>query len=290
MIKHIVFFSITSFLISCHEQTAHPDYTTLIKGDWIGQADNAEYAHDKTIHISFEDSTCNGYFWPYSQYQILHDTVYIKGLDDHARSRYTILQLTAYSLTLRAAKHDSDNYIPDTIIFTKIKAKNNISPSAVYFASSGCFGTCPIIYLEIDSSRHVKFYGERYTSITGGYSGTITKSQYNIILDKNRNIPLSSLKPYYEAPWTDDQTRGIAIVNGDSIIKTAAYGSAEEPLELDLLLSKLEYSFETRQLHPDSTVTPKYFSTHPQNTSINSVIFPPRVLAPSKFTPPKIVK
>jgi len=291
MIKYIAFFSIISLLISCHGQPAKNNYAALIKGDWIGRVDTTENNLNLTSYISFEDSTCYGSFWSYSQYQILQDTLYINGLfEKDKNSQYTILRLTPDSLLLVATKHQ--DFIPDTVSASKIKAKNYILPSAVYFASSGCFGKCPVEYLEIDSSLHVKFYGERFTAITGGYSGTITRSQYNVILNKIRNIPLTSLKPYYDAPWSDDQTCGIAICNGDSVIKTAAYGHYREPMELFLVLGKLEYLFDpgVASLHADSTVTAEYFSTHSQYASINTIVFPPKVPAPTEFTAPKIEK
>ena len=271
MVKQIAFFSIISFLISCHEQTAHPDYAVLIKGDWIDTTQ-----HIQTRYISFEDSICYGHFWSRSGYQIQNDTLYMKSLNKHRTNetyKYAILQLTADSLMMVTAKHE--DYMPDTVIVSKIKAKNNISPHAVYFASTGCFGTCPIMYLEIDSSLQVKFYGESYTPVTGGYSGAIARYQYNHILDRIRNIPLNSLQPFYKASGSDAQIRGIAIVNGDSVIKTASYGSYREPLELDLLYNQLEYLFDPTHLHADSTVTRQYFAKHLKNVSVYNFISPP---------------
>jgi hypothetical protein len=286
----MAFFSVLILLFSCNEKTAQPDHSVLIKGDWIGELDTITDDRNETNYMSFDDSTCYGLYWAHSNYQLQKDTLNIKNLTDYEKgriSRYTILQLTTDSLTLLAAKHDSDRHIPDTIILSRIKAKNNISPSAIYFASSGCFGSCPITYLEIDSSLNVKFYGLSFTAVMGGYSGTISRSEYNAILDKVRNISLNTLKPWYQAPWTDDETCGVAIVQGDSVIRTAAYGHYREPMELNLLLNKLEDAYKRMQLHPDSMVTPKYFSDHSPEALLDSLVFPPPAPMP-EFTMPKI--
>ncbi|MEQ1734578.1 MAG: DUF6438 domain-containing protein, partial [Bacteroidia bacterium] len=47
-----------------------------------------------------------------------------------------------------------------------IKKRNN-SISKVCIATSGCYGTCPMLSIEIDSSLIYKFYGQKYTDSIG---------------------------------------------------------------------------------------------------------------------------
>jgi hypothetical protein len=284
MIKRIAFFSIISFLISCHEQPTLPDNAALIKGDWVGPMDTTE-DRNQTLYASFKDSTC---IMPgiNLKYHILKDTLYLNNLpdDDQTEPRHTILKLSADSLILLSAhKHD-------TIKFTKVSAKNNITPAAIYFTSSGCFGTCPIQAFEIDSSLNFLFYGERYTNQTGGYRGKLSRSEYEYLLNQVRNLPLSSLQEYYEAPWTDDQTLGVTITYKDTAVQSVAYGHFKEPMELHILFRNLLKIYEAVPLHADSSVTSEYFLTHPpQKTFTHGLFAPPKVLPPN-MTPPKIVK
>ena len=74
-------------------------------------------------------------------------------------------------------------------------------------------------------------------------------------------------------------------MQGNLVIKTTAYGHYREPMELTLLLNKLEDAYKRMQLHPDSTVTAKYFSDHDPDGPIDSLIIPP---GPDAIHPPGI--
>ncbi|HEY8895813.1 MAG TPA: DUF6438 domain-containing protein [Niastella sp.] len=285
MAKHLALLSYICIIISCTMRKPESNYTQLIKGDWLGQKQPEGFEHDQTEFLSFEDSTCHAPFMhDVIKYEILQGALYLtteKEDKKGPRNKFTIVKLTADSLVLFSGKKQQN-----TIRYSKIHPKNTITPAAIYFASSGCYGSCPIMNLEIDSNRNVRFYGDRYTSITGGYKGKLSKTVYNSIINKVRNLPVDSLKEFYSASWTDDETLGIAIAYGNKVIRLAAYGHEEEPIELYILLTQLKNLYKEINLQPDASVRKEDFISNPKLKAITSLLTPPVNIR--KFTPPKL--
>jgi len=274
MTRFIVLMLSAGFLFSCHQQPAHNNQRVDVTGDWIGPIDTLTHRNSQTPYLSFEGSICSGSLPDTFMYHMQNDTLYLRALTGNKTGEtipFGIRQLTPDSLTLLAAKHI--DYIPDTMVLSKVKAKNNITPSAIYFASSGCFGSCPIVSVEIDSSLNILLYGTlTFPDAEKGYKGVITRTDYNALVDKIKMLPLQTLQPAYRAPWTDDQTLALALQARDSVISSAAYGHYKEPMELYLLFNKLISVCRNARLHPDSTVNAHYFETHPAKSPINEVL------------------
>lgn len=265
MTKLVSLFFLVNIFLSCQEQADNKHQPPSINGDWIGPTDTTNRMTNQTGYISFQDSLCWSFYWADSKYRFQKDTLVLTCTECHDTanriSKYIIKQLTIDSLVLTSVKHIED--IPDTLKFSKTRVQNNITPSAIYVASSVCFGRCPIMNLEIDSNLQVKFFGESWTSVEGGYSGRINRDEYNSILNQVRSLPLDALRPFYRAPWTDDQTREVMLQVGDSLIYTSAYGHYREPMELYLLSTRLMGVYEHISLYRDTLVNEEYFSTHP---------------------------
>ncbi|MBO9200442.1 MULTISPECIES: DUF6438 domain-containing protein [Niastella] len=262
--KQTMYLLVAAFLFSCQQQKQITTETPSIKGDWQGEIKND--FHKRSRFISFQDSVCtNSQPWGNDlKYTINHDTIFIQSAPQdkyQQKYQYTILKLTADSLVLFA---DSTDGIPaETIAFTKITKKNTVKPTAIYFASGACFGTCPSMYFQIDSARNLTFFGERFADPKGGSRGKISEAEYESILNQINQLPVDSLKEFYRAGYTDAQTRGVAIEAGGKLIKSTVYGSEQEPVELSMLMNKLMHVYEHVTLTPDSTVTLDYFSKHP---------------------------
>jgi hypothetical protein len=287
MIKHTTFLlSFICFLISCHTQVDKSYSTDLLKGDWIGSEQSQGNSQNYTTFICFDDSTCltslsmrNGDI----KYEIRKDTLCINGQANTKAIqliRYIIVKLTTDSLVLRSAMS-----YQDTLQFLKVRTKNNITPAAIYFASSGCFGECPIMSLEIDSSRNIRYYGDRHTSITGGFSGRISEYEYNSIINKIRHLPIDSLHTFYETQSTDQETLGVSIVHGNKVTRSSAYGHDQEPMELHILFGKLINLYKHASLKSDTSVNQNYFLS---KQKVMPDLLPPTAFDIQKFTPPKI--
>lgn len=260
--KHLALLTILVILFSCQ----HKDngYARLIKGDWVGPNHDTTYPKR---YISFDDSTCSYSAFDEQQfgYEVRNKKLFMKELpiDNEERvHKYSIIKLTTDSLVLlrnRTALHD-------TLRYYKPHPKNNITPTVIYFGSGG-LGIGPVMDLKIDSARNVYFYGERNTSMPGGYFGRISQKEYNAIIGYIRNVPVDSLREYYEADWTDDMTESVSIVYNNSVIFCAAYGNYKEPVELRLLFTKLMNLYKHLAMQPDSSVNEDYFSKRPMESS-----------------------
>jgi hypothetical protein len=293
MIKQTALFSFICFLLSCQSQSdksnlAGLNLSGLIKGDWIGSGQGQVHSNNKTTFICFDDSTCltSLSMWKDDiQYEIRKDTLRINGQANTKAIqliRYIILKLTTDSLVLRSATRPQD-----TLQFSKVRTKNNITPAAIYFASTGCNGTCPEMGLKIDSARNIRFYGGRHTSKTGSFSGRISQNEYNSIINEIRNLPVDSLQKYYGALYADDQTLGLVIDCGNRVIRSAAYGHGEEPMELHLLFTKLKNLYWHVDLQPDSSMVDENWPRVLPWFAENPPPPPPPIICPNKkFTPP----
>ena len=284
MAKHIALLSCICMFISCTMRKPDKGYAQLIKGDWLGQRQSDGFEHDQIDFISFEeDSTCtirfdhDGYW-----YKIQEDSLYIKSMkSEKSQVVFAIAKLTKDTLVLLSGKR-----FQNTTRYTKIHPKNNIKPTAIYFASSGCFGSCPLVYLEIDSNRNLRYYGDSHTSKIEGYKAKLNETEYNSIISKIRNLPVDSLKEYYACSHTDDETLGIVITHDNKITRSSAYGHEAEPMELYILLTHLQNLYKQLHLQPDSTIKKEDFFSNPQLKPMTNLLVPP--INMRKFTPPKV--
>ncbi|HEX6428112.1 MAG TPA: DUF6438 domain-containing protein, partial [Niastella sp.] len=276
--------SFICFLSACRPQEDKNNFANLIKGDWVGLEQGPEYTDDFRIFVCFADSTyqkslMNDTFI----YEITKDTLYLKYIDferNNTESKLPIVKLTKDSLVLLAGVKQEYK-----VMLSRVHAKNKITPTTIYFASSGCFGNCPIMSLEIDSSRNIRYYGDEYTSITGGFSGRINETEYNSIVNKIRNLPIDSLRTFYQTPSTDQETLGVSIVHGNKVTRSSAYGHYEEPMELRILFAKLINLYKHANLKRDTSVNRKYFLS---KQKVMPDLLPPAAFDVQKFTPPKI--
>jgi hypothetical protein len=257
---------IVLLFLSCQDQQGRKNsLSELIKGDWAAAPPKTEERQGRAF-MSFDDSTCMVYWDNLSTYQIQNDTLIVKTPFTEKYSRkntYAVLRLNSDSLFLLPLQIQTEELNPDTIKMYRVHTKNNIVPTTIYFSSSACFGNCPSMDFEIDSQRTMRFYGGLTAPDLGGHSGKVSEADYQSILSRIRLLPVDSLQEGYRAPWTDDQTRGMMIRYGNKLIRSAAYGHYQEPIELTILLNRLMSQYKRTALQPDSTVTYKYFETHP---------------------------
>jgi hypothetical protein len=284
MAKHIALLSFICILISCTMRKPENGFAQLIKGDWLGQRQSDGFEHDQTECLLFEDSTISIAFdHDLRGYEILEDSLYIKSLKTERASpgKFTIVKLTADSLVMLSGKRQKD-----TIRYSKIHPKNNITPAAIYFAISGCLHDSQITHLEIDSNRNVRFYGDSPGLTTGGYTGKLSEAEYNVIISKIRNLPVDSLQDFYQESGTDLETLGIAIAHDNKVTRSSVYGHQMEPIELNILFTKLRNLAHEIHLQPDASVKKEDFIANPKLKAMTNLLVPPINIR--KFTPPKV--
>lgn len=260
----VVFLLCLSCSDNADKETA-PSIYELLQGDWTTEKYAREHFGVNHFNFNVNDSifTMFSAYSDSAKFKIqgnlltVLDSSHTYYMGTH--QKYEIVKITNTELTLiaksnyvrkRLRNYDWDN---DTLKFEKIAKKNSVVPTKIRFSSSGCYGSCPRLKLTVDDSRTIKFYGLGFTSIEGPYSGKISKREYDLILKQINQIDLDSLKTAYSASWTDDQTRSLTIETSDSTIKTYAYGTYLEPIELTILLDNLIDLYKRSDLKPDDS-------------------------------------
>jgi len=242
-----------------------------IKGNWKTEYFNGD--RKKTAYIfTFQDSTCS-YLYPwgeFSKYWIAGDTLKIKEKIRERRNNisggkivyeFLIDSISSKTLFLKPLSiptkelfryEKAQNF--ELIKLSKIQKYRNWNINRIGFYSTGCFGTCPSMYLEIDSIGNFMFYGKRYTKKDGFYSGTLSKKELELIISDINKIKLDSLEKMYSANWTDDQTCGVSIKTKERTYESSAYGFNEEPIELRILFHRLMELYKNVELKKDTTI------------------------------------
>ena len=95
----------------------------------------------------------------------------------------------------------------------------------ITFSTDGCFGTCPVYTLSINSNREAIYQPKMYCSDTGTFYAIIDTTSYNltIALLNSTNFPV--LLDKYSVEWTDDDTCYLTIsYDNDKEKKIEDYG------------------------------------------------------------------
>jgi hypothetical protein len=194
-----------------------------------------------------------------TKYKITNDTLKIYDLIDSIwYAGRKITKLTSDSLILVDADGQRQVFL---------RHEYNIDSDPVFdqisLSTSGCFGSCPIINIIIDSTGYVLFYGERYVSKIGYYEGKITRDKFKAIEKEFRKAQILDLKEEYAAGWSDDETISTTFLKQGEIKKSIEDYGRSGPDELVWAYSSLRYLFQDIALKKlDSTKIPPYLNLH----------------------------
>jgi hypothetical protein len=277
MIKTLGASLVILFFVACKNLTKTEFNSADLMGEWVTDyfKDNGK---EKILSFSFRDSSCT-YMYPYgayTPYSIDKDTLTIleriitrKGGKKYGGKeiyKFKIVESDAKNLSLLPISEQTKNlfkylesFPSDTIMLRKLQQKNNEKIDQIAFYSSGCYGPCPSMYLEIDSVGNILFDGYHYTEMDGQHSGTIPQKVWEEIRRSISLISLDSLKEKYTASWTDDQTCGVSIKTDRRTIISMAYGFHKEPIELRLLFHKLLEVYKSAEMIKDTMLEEQFF-------------------------------
>lgn len=176
----------------------------LLMKEWVGQQLEWMKVNDSVAMIDnnglFADSyhyTVNNqneinlieYYWTYND-TIRHENNY----------QYHITKLTDDTLILKPLSAKAKKLFDDqdSILFINRSIINapDFKFEKLIFSSSACFGTCPDMKMEIDSTGHVFFYGRIYTGrYKGCYEGQLNKDDLLEIKNILRTSEIDKFPP-----------------------------------------------------------------------------------------------
>lgn len=242
-------------------------------GDWTMAPVSSR---ESPVVFSFGD-TLGSYLYPfgaYTRYWVKGDTL---SMVDKEGSTVANEKPEVHTFLLNLVNEDQLDLIPisessqamlrqagmepsDTFHLQRIQQKSTDVPMNITFYSSVCYGTCPSMYLSINSKGEVRFYGLNFTDPEGGHMGQLTQQQYYWIIRQVQQIP-NDLDRWYRASWTDDQTACITLDYPHHTIQSCAYGYDKEPVELRILLHHLMQLYKQIDLQP-ADIKPEDFEHH----------------------------
>ena len=76
----------------------------------------------------------------------------------------------------------------------------------IVFATGGCYGTCPIQSIDIDSTLTFKYHGVKYTDKKGFYTGVVTNGFWDTLNIKLESINYKQLDTAYDHSVDDLST------------------------------------------------------------------------------------
>lgn len=96
----------------------------------------------------------------------------------------------------------------------------------IEYQTSGCFGSCPIFNIVINSDRKAIFKPIRYNTKDGGeHKARIKEKDFSELTGLLNYIDFPSLKDNYSVRWTDDQSCRLTITyDGGKVKKIRDYG------------------------------------------------------------------
>ncbi len=84
-----------------------------------------------------------------------------------------------------------------SLTFLSCKKHRSNEIKKLSFAVAGCYGKCPVLAIEIDSSLTYKFYGGENTNKKGFYKGLVTKGFWDTLNLKFEQIRFKHLDTLY---------------------------------------------------------------------------------------------
>lgn len=84
----------------------------------------------------------------------------------------------------------------------------------IVFATGGCFGSCPIQVIDIDSTLIVRYHGVDHTKRIGFYSGYVTREFWDTLTQKLETLDFNKLDTTYANSVDDLSTEILIYHNG----------------------------------------------------------------------------
>lgn len=95
----------------------------------------------------------------------------------------------------------------------------------IEYSTSGCYGTCPVFSLEINSDRGSKWFAYTYNMIdkkelTGNFQTIIDQDKFEELINLLNYINFEVLNDKYAVNWTDDQSSTLKITYDKGKVKS----------------------------------------------------------------------
>jgi hypothetical protein len=194
-----------------------------------------------------------------TKYKIIGDSIKIYDLTDsiwgHGKKIKNIVKDTLFLITRDGQEQ----------IFVRNDYKISSEPylDQIALSTSGCYGSCPIINIIINSTGDIVFYGERYVDKLGFYEGHLSRETFSRIENEFRKCNIEKLNENYSVSHSDDETISTTFCRQNKFINSIEDYGKDGPEELIWAYSSLRYLFQSLELKKlDSVEIPIYLDLH----------------------------
>jgi len=199
----------------------------------------------KTINAVERENRKTFFLGTTTKYKIENDSLKIFNLESKTWENQKLSSIIGDTLTTK---------IGDSIFVKYARTEYKINPNENYdqiiVSSSGCYGSCPILNISIDSNGNIIYYGQEYNTQNGLFKSKITKKQYQEIQTNFKKSDILNLEDNYEGSWTDDETITITFVKNDKIIKTISDYGRQSPTALVWAYTPVRHLYQHIKLTP----------------------------------------
>ncbi len=232
-------------------------------GYTFGDSDNVEvksgYFYDLNIPEKETDFKRMGQFLgSFTKYKIgLDSSLNIYSLSDSSWHRKRIISISDDTLKLKGEFTYVEKYAKfNQKLFSELKFDK------ISLKSTGCYGPCPIMKINIYSNGTVQFFGERYTLKKGYFISKISPEKYIALANNFRKINLSTLHNDFAIDASDDNTIIINFWQGDKLVKVVRDYGRVSPSPFICAYAQLEALYQQLELIKiDEKIGKKLFNT-----------------------------
>lgn len=251
---------------------------TDLKGNWATNSLNSQADGDEryTLLSIYNDKEC--YFTPFQlcEYEIKGNKMKI--IIDKFSSydfKISMLNQNLSLIPLGRAKRDISEIINndwninenekdkliDTLYFHRIIKQNSIEIEEVLFRSSQCYGgLCESIYLRINKDRRVEYFGDVNVAKLDGYSGDVSDSLYNNLINQLHLLNINHLKNDYPVLMTDQPSWDLIIkYNSGKKSHTKIKSEGLEPPALRVVINELQSLPDKIKMTKNKEINPMSF-------------------------------
>ena len=169
-------------------------------------------------------------------FKILNNQISYNSLKNNKTITKGLVRLSLDSLYLLDSNKNLYKYVR---IYRDSINRNKVN--RIVLSSSGCYGVCPIIDIEINHSCEVSFYCTEYCGDKGFHKGKMQKSKVKRLFKFLDFINIDTLQNSYSANHTDDETITVSFYNDNSHLNTISDYGRMAPTEFIWLYTYLRY-------------------------------------------------
>lgn len=218
-----------------------PDLSEKLEGYSFSENGNCEYKEGYIDRYQYNDK--NIYLGRNTQYKIENDSLIIYDLIEKRWKGRKIISLKKDTLLLKKDDSKIEKYLK-----MNYQINYEYSFDELVVSTSGCYGTCPVLSININKNGMVYIDADRYNTIEGHFIANASNSIFERIQLDFLKARYYELEDNYAANWNDMETITISFIKNGRIVKTIIDYGRQGPAELNWAYTYVRYLYQSLNL------------------------------------------